>query len=332
MEYLARAGCPSKNQKERLVMTTITLVKPTASASLYGSQGNRLGSELFVEIIKEIEKVGAQKTDPLVRARLLAKIVEMLGHYCDIGYLGVNTVAQEFYHRFTQIMGRELEKSKIPALMADADIRQNTRIIPLYAPWQNSVLNEHKGGEQDQQLRLFIEHFLFLSEEGKFVIFSATHPIKGHTIEYPSRVVVRFLSTEELGQMLSSSHLLLFDYCMRNLIQLCEAAVARANERITQAQSAKGSLVMLAEQMRAGDLSTTILLCGELEHGMNGSGLCREIFAHIASLSGSTPRERLEALQGQCDKLGYNSIHELARLSSEEMIEIIEDPDKFKRK
>ncbi len=282
--------------------------------SLYGSQGDQAGSQTFVGIIRDIAKHGIQKNSIHSQITVIRQVIEMLKQYCGIEHLDVIGLMEMFRLRFTEYLsGRLVEKDKVPLL--DTTLPSSLRMIPLYAPHSDNCLSWRVGNE-------ITSRNLFISRDGVIVCVDYRQKLSGNMIEHPYAVSIFYAENDVLAECLKHHHLL-FDYCMRNLIELAQGAAVRAMARAEAARKSVDKLVIIAEEMRARDLTVAILLSEEEPRGMDGSEMNRDIFRRLVEKAGSTPDARQFAFTAQLTLLGRKSLTEISHLPLFETEEII---------
>jgi hypothetical protein len=317
-------------------MTTLNLAFSLHHGlSLHGSQGNQDGARTYVEILQKISSLRNKyaadgRTNPEEKARIMLDIISMLNNFCEINHLGVKSIKEEFHDRFEEYLpGHPVDKEKVPKLSVKTAMSLGAiRIIPLYAPTvgsgRDNCLTSWKkpAKEGEQELRTAV--FLFIDTDGKVLSFESKSLVKGHMVEYEHEVLIGYVSQEELAHYLGATHLM-FDYCMRTLIQLCEGAIHRALERADAARKAADALITITEEMRRDDLTTLILLSEESPRGMGDCGINKDKFRKIAEAAGSTPETRVNELERQCIILGRKEITSISDLTMATTMEIIRE-------
>lgn len=282
--------------------------------SLYGSQGDQVGSRTFIGIIRHIAECGTEKNGIHCQVAVIRKVIEMLNQYCGVEHLGVMSLMEMFRFRFLETStGRLLEKDKMPSLKTS--LSNSVRMVPLYAPFRDNCLSWKSGDE-------IIGRYLFIDTNGKVVHVDYRQRLSGNILESPYVVSVFYAENGVLAECLNY-HYLVFDHCLRNLIELAQGAATRAAARAEAARKSIDALTIVAEEMRAGDLMIAILLSEEEPRGMEGSEINRDIFRRLVEKAGNTADARRTAFGVQMELLGRKSLAQISHLSVAETDEII---------
>ncbi len=315
-------------------MTTLSLAfSMHHGLSLHGSQGNEDGSRTYVEILRKIGLLRDTihmdgRTKPKERARIMLDIISMMKSWCDLNHLGVRSIEEEFHNRFKEYLhGHPIEEDKVPKMVTS--LPTNLRILPLYAPGHGRLNDNHltvfkKAADTGNEFGEYTYRLLYIDTTGKVVCFTAKQLVKGHMIEHEHEVAITHATVEELAECLGKNHLM-FDFCMRELIRLCSAAVTRAMERADAANKTMNALITITEEMRRDDLTALILLSEEKPRGMSGCEMNKDIFRKIVEAAGSTPEARFEELERQCVILKRKDIANLSGLNIADTMQIIRE-------
>ncbi len=294
----------------------------TQSGSMFDSLGDQRATRLFVELIGRLSTSKTSKTKtPAEKSRALIEVIAMIDDWCEIKHLGVRSAKEEFEKRF---MGRT-SPERFPDLTVLAyDI--NSRLIPLYAP-RNSTQNcLGVRVNKDVGTLVQVNTLLFVDTDGNVVRFEVHSEVKGHVIDSPNKVTIKVIGEAEITEVMGR-HPLIFDYCLRNLIEMCADAMTRANERVRALERSLHAIKAVTEEMRNSDLAVNILLASEQRsHGLNRKESIA-LFKNIARIAGSHFDEREIHLGEQRRLLGFQTIPELAGLSISDTASIMENPD-----
>jgi len=286
--------------------------------SLYGSQGDQSGSELFTEVITRIAHLKEKRVEPEARARVLIDAINIVSFWCGIDTLGVKSVGEEIKERYHICAGQPVVKKPV----AEVLVPNSLRITPLYAP-RDAADSVSKVKEHDSELQYLL---LFVDTDGKVICMTSFHKIERFMIAWPHRIKVDHVTDMELASYLSISPLML-DTCLCELIKRCLESIDRARKREHAAKKSLDALIVIVEAMRRNDLTLAILLSDKNFTGMPGSGLAIQRFRNLCKLAGSTPEERMKAFEQQLKILGWKMIGQISRLENEQTAKIIENPD-----
>ncbi len=288
--------------------------------SFFGSQGDQKTTTLYVAMIS---RISALKTKSAAeKARTLTETISIIQGWCGINHLGVRKASEEFRNRFVERNDTE----NPPKLTGTYNME--SRLIPLYVPWNStqnhlSYFHKKKDGEENGQ---YTYSLLFIDTDGNVVRFEVYSKEDGNMIDFPHEVKVAIIGEAEITAVMEN-HPLLFDYCMRQLIEICEDAIQRAFERAEAVRKSLHAITVVTGEMRKDDLTVCILLERDEQHGMPGSNTHINSFRRIVNMAGRTPSERLARLKEQCELLHLEVITQLSELDATTTTKLIDNPE-----
>lgn len=294
--------------------------KRETGMSLFDSRGNLEAMSKLANLITRLQdSKDMDIRTPLGKADILGEALQIVLGWFEIQNLGVRKVSEEFTSRFCEDFVKEKEK---PKLELGEGIKENTRIIPLYAP-SNSMENYLRFSEDYQGVKLTtnVYYLLYADTKGNPLRFKVSSKIKGYMIEFPHEVEVSTLSKQGVIYCMGE-HPLLLDWCLRNLIQAAEWAQIRSYQRVLEAQSMILSIKTIGELARRSDLTASIFLFHELGPMTSRDDLITA-FRRIVEMAGDSPEERIERFETVVKQFNWKNLVNLSRLPLEVTMAVI---------
>lgn len=293
-------------------------------ASPFRSLGEKEAAEGFANLLgrlAELKKNG-ELYSPKEKAKTLLETLAVTKGWCNIQHLGARRTLEEIEIRFESSLER-----KEPAfdIVYKGGCAPKIRLLPLF---ERNDLNDrlHGYGKSPSGDELYTYSLLFATIEGRVVEFEVVSKFKGAMIQFPHLLTVSIIEIERFGHLMTSRRTLL-DECIQAITSAIGLAYGRAQARLETLHCALDAVRTIGHMQRKDDLTLQILLWNRKVSRLMSTDRRKDGFRKIVAMLGPTYDERVEKLNDELKKLGWDGgLSMISGLSASETLAILQEP------